>query len=140
MSAASNSPDSERKFKQVGSRPIRHDGLDKVTGRARFGADLDLPGMVHGVFARSPHAHAKILSIDTRKAKQVAGVRAVITAEDFPNLPQEWIGAGPAGIDLGANSRVILAREKALYRGHAFAAVAASTVEIARGAASLIEV
>ena len=55
---------SDRKFKQVGTRPIRHDGLEKVTGRANFGADLSLPGMLHGAVLRSPHAHAKIVSID----------------------------------------------------------------------------
>ena len=66
----------ERKFKQVGSRPIRHDGLEKVTGRARFGADFTLPGALQGVFVRSPYAHARILSIDTSKAEKVPGVRA----------------------------------------------------------------
>ena len=130
----------DRKFNQIGSRPIRHDGLDKVTGRARFGADYTLPGMLHGVFARSPHAHAKILSIDTRKAEAVPGVRAVITAKDFPDIPMGWIPAGPTGIDLGANARTILAHEKALYHGHAFAAIAATSVEIAREAAKLVEV
>ncbi|MCH7600790.1 MAG: hypothetical protein IH973_13630, partial [Myxococcales bacterium] len=59
----------ERKFKQVGTRPIRHDGVDKVTGRAAFGADLSLPGMIHGAIHRSPHAHARIISIDTSKAE-----------------------------------------------------------------------
>jgi CO/xanthine dehydrogenase Mo-binding subunit len=144
MSAAGNSKGSDRgpdqKYKQIGSRPIRHDGLDKVTGRARFGADYSLPGMLQGVFVRSPHAHARILSIDTSKAEKVPGVRAIITAEDLPNLPQEWIGAGPGGIDFGANSRTVLAREKVLYHGHAFAAVAATTVEIAREAGEMIEV
>lgn len=130
----------ERKYNQVGSRPIRHDGLDKVTGRARFGADYALPGMLHGIFVRSPHAHARILSIDTSKAEKLPGVRAVITAADFPDLPMHWIAAGPAGIDAGANSRTILAREKVLFHGHAYAAIAASTLEIAREAAKLIEV
>ena len=131
---------SEHKYKQIGSRPIRHDGLEKVTGRARFGADFTLPGALQGVFVRSPHAHAKILSIDTSKAEKVPGVKAVITAADLPELPMEWIAQGPAGVDLGANQRVILAREKALYHGHAFAAVAASTREIAVEAGKLIEV
>ena len=131
---------SERKCKQIGSRPIRHDGLDKVTGRARFGADFTLPGALQGVFVRSPHAHAKILSIDTSKAEKVPGVKAVITAEDLPELPMSWVSQGPAGIDVGANQRVILAREKVLYHGHAFAAVAATTREAAIEAGELIEV
>ncbi len=130
----------EAKFKQIGSRPIRHDGLDKVTGRARFGADYALPGMLQGVFVRSPHAHARILSIDTSKAEKIPGVRAIITAADFPNVPMDWIGAGSHGVDFGANSRTILAREKVLFHGHAYAAVAATSVEIAREASELIEV
>ena len=128
------------KYKQIGSRPIRHDGLDKVTGRARFGADYDLPGMLQGIFVRSPHAHANILSIDTSKAESIPGVRAVITAADLPDIPMDWIPAGPTGIDFGANSRTILAREKALFHGHAYAAIAATSVEIAREAAELVEV
>lgn len=130
----------ERKYNQIGSRPIRHDGLDKVTGRARFGADYSLPGMLQGIFVRSPHAHARILSIDTSKAEAVPGVRAVITAADFPEIPMEWIPSGPAGVDFGANARTILAHEKVLYHGHAYAAIAATTVEIAREAAGLVEV
>ncbi|MAG34333.1 MAG: oxidoreductase [Deltaproteobacteria bacterium] len=141
MSRASKNPEtSERKWKQIGSRPIRHDGLDKVTGRACFGADFALPGMLRGVFVRSPHAHARILSIDTSKAEKVPGVRAIITADDFADVPMGWIPAGSTGLDFGANARTILAREKVLFHGHAFAAVAATTVEIAREAGSLIEV
>lgn len=131
---------SERKFKQVGSRPIRHDGLDKVTGRARFGADYTLPGALQGVYVRSPHAHARILSIDTSKAEKVAGVHAVITAADFPYLEMGWIPQGSAGVDIGANARTVMAREKVLYHGHAFAAVAAVTREVAIEAGKLIEV
>ncbi len=132
--------DAEPKYKQIGSRPIRHDGLDKVTGRARFGADYALPGMLHGVFVRSPHAHAKILSIDTSKAESLHGVRAIITAADFPDIPMTWIPAGPTGIDFGANARTIIAKEKVLFHGHAYAAIAATTIEIAREAAELVEV
>jgi CO/xanthine dehydrogenase Mo-binding subunit len=130
----------ERKYKQIGSRPIRHDGLDKVTGRARFGADYALPGMLQGIFVRSPYAHARILSIDTSKAEAVPGVRAVLTAADFPEIPMGWIPAGPTGIDFGANARTILAHEKVLFHGHAYAAIAATTVDIAREAAELVEV
>ena len=80
---------SDRKFKQVGTRPIRPDGLEKVTGRANFGADYSLPGMLEGAVLRSPHAHAKIVSIDTSPAFEVDGVKAVITAQDFPVATRE---------------------------------------------------
>jgi CO/xanthine dehydrogenase Mo-binding subunit len=130
----------DHKFKQVGSRPIRHDGLDKVTGRARFGADQALPGMLHGVLVHSPHAHARIRSIDTSRAEKVPGVKAVVTAADFPDIPMKWISQGPAGVDPGANARVVMAREKVLYHGHVYAAVAATTREAAREAAALIDV
>ncbi len=128
----------EHKFKQIGSRPIRHDGLDKVTGRARFGADQTLPGMLHGVLVHSPHAHARIRSIDTSAAEKVPGVKAVVTGADFPDIPMHWVSQGPAVADAGANARVVMAREKALFHGHVFAAVAATTREAAEAAAELI--
>ena len=81
----------DRKFNQIGSRPIRHDGLDKVTGRARFGADYTLPGMLHGVFARSPHAHAKILSIDTRKAEADAEKSEMQAEEMRRQQDRRWM-------------------------------------------------
>ena len=65
---------SERKFRQVGTRPIRHDGLDKVTGRAQFGADYSAPGMLWGKVLRSPHAHARIRAIDVSAALAMDGV------------------------------------------------------------------
>ena len=73
-----------QKFTSVGSHPVRHDGFDKVTGKALYGADIDLPGLIHGKILRSPHAHAKILSIDTSEAKKLPDVHAVITNHDFP--------------------------------------------------------
>jgi CO/xanthine dehydrogenase Mo-binding subunit len=130
----------EHKFKQVGTRPIRHDGYDKVTGRANFGADLSLPGMLHGAFVRSPHAHARILSIDTSKAEALPGVKAVITSADFPTPATGWHGGMEYGMDPSEFSGNILAREKALYHGHPVAAVAATTVDQAREACKLIEV
>ncbi|MEM7323962.1 MAG: molybdopterin cofactor-binding domain-containing protein, partial [Actinomycetota bacterium] len=139
-SSGANGASGERKFKQVGTRPIRHDGLDKVTGRANFGADLALPGMLHGAIARSEHAHARIVRIDTSKAEALEGVHAVVTAADFPNIPSEWKGSPAQGTDAGELSRNILAREKVLYHGHALAAVAAVTPERAREAAELVEV
>jgi len=73
-----------RDFKVVGTRPVRPDGLDKVTGRARYGADMSLPGMIYGEIVRANHAHAKIVNIDTSEAEALPGVHAVITRADFP--------------------------------------------------------
>jgi CO/xanthine dehydrogenase Mo-binding subunit len=126
--------------KVVGTRPIRPDGVDKVTGRANFGADMVMPGMLWGKVKRSPHAHARILSINTEKAKALPGVKAVITWEDFPPIPSEeaFVGEGPMNFrDLSQNC---MARERALYDGHAVAAVAATTPAIAEEACELIEV
>ena len=78
-------------YNAVGTRPIRHDGLDKVTGRANYGADISLPGLLHGAILRSPHAHARILSIDTREAGAVPGVKAVITGRDIPETDAKWL-------------------------------------------------
>ena len=81
-----------QKFKYIGTRPDRPDGLDKVTGRARFGADFSMPGMLHGAILRSPHAHAKILKIDATKALALRGVKAVVTRADFPTglTGEDW--------------------------------------------------
>ena len=77
--------DSVKRFKWVGTRPIRPDGVPKVTGRALYGADLKLPGMLYGKILRSPHAHARIKSIDTSAAEALPGVKAVMTAADLPD-------------------------------------------------------
>ena len=124
----------------VGTRTVRPDGVDKVTGRARFGADFNLPGQLVGRVLRSPHAHARILSIDTSKAEQLPGVKAVVTRDDFQDQPSEFIPAGEMMINYRDMVRNILAREKVLYEGHAVAAVAATTVAIAKRALRLIEV
>ncbi|MBI5447075.1 MAG: hypothetical protein HY900_38390, partial [Deltaproteobacteria bacterium] len=71
-------------FSVVGKRLPRIDAVDKVTGRARYTTDLSLPGVLFGRILRSPHAHARIVKIDTAPAKALPGVRAVITAEDTP--------------------------------------------------------
>ena len=131
---------SERKFKQVGTRPIRHDGLDKVTGRATFGADYELPGMLEGAVLRSPHAHARIVRIDTSKAESFEGVKAVITGADLPDIPCKWVQGGEVGADFGEMAHNIIARDRVLYNGHPVAAVAAKTLEGARRACELIEV
>ena len=121
---------SKRDFTVIGTRPIRQDGIDKVTGRAQYGADFSLPGMLHAVALRSPHAHARIISIDTSAAAALPGVKAVITAADFP-------GTAPKIQDVQDHC---IARDKAMYDGHAVAAVAATSAAIARKALKLIKV
>src|SRR6056297_1859892 len=78
-----------QQFKVIGTRPDRPDGIDKVTGRARFGADMVLPGMLTGRILRAPHAHARIRSIDTSKAEALPGVKAVVTRADFGDMPED---------------------------------------------------
>ena len=124
----------------VGTRPVRPDGVDKVTGRAQFGADMVMPGMLWGKVKRSPHAHARIVSIDASKALKLPGVRAVITAADLPDIASEeaFVGEGPMNFrDL---SRNCMARDKALYEGHAVAAVCAISQAICDEALALIDV
>ncbi|TIP99802.1 MAG: xanthine dehydrogenase family protein molybdopterin-binding subunit [Mesorhizobium sp.] len=124
---------SGRNFASVGTRPIRPDGVDKVTGRARYGADFNMAGQLVGRILRSPHAHATIRKIDTSKAEKLNGVKAVITAADLPDLTD-----GDAALyDILDNC---MARKKALYDGHAVAAVAAVDARTARQALKLIEV
>src|SRR6201987_1295790 len=124
----------------VGRRQIRPDGGDKVTGRARFGADFNLPGQLIGRVLRRPHAHARIVSIDTSKAEALPGVKAVITRDDFVDQPSEFIPAGEMMMNYKDVVRNVMAREKALYEGHAVAAVAATSGAIARRALKLIDV
>ncbi len=124
--------DPDRDLNIVGTNPVKHDGLEKVTGRARFGADFALPGMLYGRILRSPHAHAVIRSIDTAAAESLPGVKAVITRADFPDIPP----GSPAG-DMTRNA---MAREKALYDGHPVAAVAAVSEAVAKRALRLVKV
>jgi xanthine dehydrogenase molybdenum-binding subunit len=124
----------------VGTRPLRPDGVDKVTGRAAYGADIALPGLLHGRILRSPHAHARIRSIDAREALRLPGVRAVVTARDLPPVDDRVKDLGEGAINLRYLSDNILARDKVLYHGHAVAAVAASTPEAAEEALSRISV
>lgn len=120
-------------FRSVGTRPLRPDGIDKVTGRARYGADFNMPGQLIGRILRSPHPHAQIKRIDTSRAEQLAGVKAVVTAADLPDLTD-----GDAELfDVLDNC---LARTRVLYDGHAVAAVAAINAATARAALKLIDV
>src|SRR5262249_33323510 len=132
---------SEKDYEVVGKRPIRPDGMAKVTGRATYGADIRLPGMLYGKILRSPYAHARIRSIDTRHAEELPGVYATMTSADL---------AQPSGrlVDLAEGvqhnmrflSNNIMAADKVLYKGHAIAAVAATSPHIAEEALALIQV
>ena len=129
------------KYNVIGTRPIRHDGVDKVTGRALYGADFQTAGLLHGKILRSPHAHAHIKSIDTSKAEAFQGVRAVVTAKDLPLVEDKMVSQGEGGAsNLKYLRDNVLANDKALYVGHAVAAVAAVDPHVAEEALSLIEV
>lgn len=117
----------------VGTRPLRPDGVDKVTGRARYGADFNMPGQLVARVLRSPHAHARIKNIDTTRAEAVKGVKAIVTAADLPDLTD-----GNAGLYAILDN--CMARTKAKYDGHAVAAVAAIDEKAAKAALKLIEV
>ena len=127
-------------LKIVGTRPLRPDGMDKVTGRAKFGADMHVPNMLIGKVLRSPHAHARIKSIDVSKAQALTGVKAVITSADLCDLPSAFIPAGEMMVNFKDMTRNVMAREKALYEGHAVAAVAAVSEAVAAQALALIDV
>ena len=131
---------SEVEYDVVGKRPVRPDGVDKVTGRAQYGADLNLTGLLHGRVLRSPHAHARIKSVDTGKAEALPGVRAVVTAADLPfaSLSRDELGNDYNRFKFLSDN--FLASDKALYRGHAVAAVAADNAHIAEAALALIDV
>jgi CO/xanthine dehydrogenase Mo-binding subunit len=140
MSNPSGKSEASAKYKWIGTRPNRPDGADKVTGRARFGADFNLPGQLIGRVLRSPHPHAIIKSIDTSKAEALAGVKAVVTSKDFPDQANLIVPTGEMQVNLRDITRNVMAREKALYEGHPVAAVAATTEAIAKAALALIKV
>ena len=127
-------------YKVVGTRPIRHDGLDKVTGRAKYGVDVEMAGLLHGKVLRSPHTHARILSIDTRKAEALTGVKAVVTARDVPLIQTRKLDLGAAFDNMRILAENVMASERVLYQGHALAAVAATSPHIAEEALKLIQV
>ncbi len=130
-----------KQYKVIGTRPIRHDGADKVTGRAIYGADFRLTGMVFGKILRSPHAHARIKSIDTTAADNLPGVLAVVTGADLPDLKDKIADLGEGAVNLAHLGANVLAHHgKVQYKGHAVAAVAATSGHIAEEAAKLIKV
>ena len=132
---------STQEFNVVGTRPVRPDGADKVTGKARYSADITLPGLLQGKILRSPHAHARIKNLDVSKAAAHPGVRAVVTGYDF----QEPAGRASdltegAMVNYKFLSNNVMAKDKALYKGHAIAAVAAANAYVAEQALELIDV
>ena len=129
-----------KQYKYIGQRTIRPDGFDKVTGRANYGADLSLPGMLWGKVLRSPYAHALITTLDTSRAEAHPDVLAVAGFEDFPSVNAEAFAAGNGDSGMLDLARNILADKKVLYHGHAIVAVAARTEEAAAQALQLIDV
>ncbi len=128
-------------YKVVGTRPIRPDGVDKVTGRANYGADIKLQDLLYARVKRSPHAHAIIKSIDVSKALALPGVKAVVTRADFRETADGVVdvGEGPP-VNLKFMVDNVCAGDKVLYRGHPVAAVAATDLHTAEDAMHLIEV
>jgi xanthine dehydrogenase molybdenum-binding subunit len=136
MSPSNSGP----KYKVIGTRPIRHDGVDKVTGRAVYGNDVQMSGLVYGRIVRSPVAHGKIKSIDVSAAEKMPGVLAVCTGADFPDPQGKMAELGEGTVNLAHLGANCLARGKVLYRGQAVAAVAARTIHEAEEAAKAIKV
>ncbi|MFN3975261.1 MAG: xanthine dehydrogenase family protein molybdopterin-binding subunit [Dehalococcoidia bacterium] len=128
-------------FRYIGKPIPKADALERVTGTARFSADLTLPGTLYGKVLRSPHPHATIRRIDASRALALEGVKAVVTADDLPSLEEARAAfGGELMIDLADLRRLVIAHDKALFEGHAVAAVAATSPEIAEAALNLIQV
>ena len=136
----SNQVLSEVEYNVVGKRPVRPDGVDKVTGRARYGADTNLTGTLQAKVLRSPFPHAWIKSIDTSKAEAFPGVRAVVTAKDLPFASLFKDGLGNEYTALKYASDHLLASGKVLFKGHPVAAVAAVNAHVAESALALIQI
>ncbi len=129
-----------QKYKVIGTRPIRHDGVDKVTGRAKYANDTNLSNMLYGKILRSPYAHARIKSIDTSAAEAHPGVFAVVTSKDMAEVADKIEEMGEDAVNLRYLSANILAQDKVLYHGHPVAAVAAQDLHTAEEALALIKV
>src|SRR5579871_6184874 len=127
-------------FKVIGTRPIRHDGVDKVTGRAIYGADVQMAGLLHGRILRSPIPHGIIRSIDVSKALALPGVEGIVTSADLIEPGSRVAELGEGAVNLRHLSSNCLARGKVLYRGQAVAAVAAVSPHVAEEALKLIAV
>jgi xanthine dehydrogenase molybdenum-binding subunit len=129
-----------QEFKVIGTRPIRHDGVDKVIGRAVYSADVRLAGMIPGAVLRSPHAHALIKSIDLSKADAMPGVFATMSGADMPIVASAALDLGETIDDTAWTSDRVMAQGKVVYKGHPVAAVAAVDQNTALEALKLIEV
>ena len=127
-------------YNVVGKTPIRHDGLDKVTGRAIYGGDVKVPGLIWGDVLRSPHTHARIKGIDTSAAEAMDGVFAVLTNSDFPSADEGEVSAGEDTVNLKRDQTNIMAASKVHYKGHVVAAVAAVDRNTAEEAVNKIKV
>ncbi|MDO8636581.1 MAG: molybdopterin-dependent oxidoreductase [Dehalococcoidia bacterium] len=126
------------KYSVIGKSLPMLDAVVKVTGDAKYTADIGFPGMLYGNILRSPYPHARILNIDTSKAKRLLGVRAVVTGKDITDTPQGFIRAAPAPPRL--RDQFALAKDKVRYIGDEVAAVCAIDEDIAEEALDLIEV
>jgi 4-hydroxybenzoyl-CoA reductase subunit alpha len=122
-------------YSVVGKPLPRVDGLAKLTGQAKYTTDIVLPDIVYGKLLRSPHPHAKIISIDTSKAEKLPGVEAVITGKDTLGIRYGFVDTP----SYPAEERP-LAEDKVRFIGEAVAAVAAVDPDIAEDALDLIEV
>ncbi|MDA4848541.1 xanthine dehydrogenase family protein molybdopterin-binding subunit [Hoeflea poritis] len=140
MNERVKTPEGRPYYKEIGTRPIRPDGVEKVTGSARFGDDFTLPGTLVGKILRSPHPHARLISVDTSNAKKIAGVKAIVTGSDFPDQPFAYTGPAVLERNMWHVTRNVIAREKVLYEGHAVAAVAAVDEKTASAALQAIAV
>ena len=118
----------QKEMKYVGRSIARVDAVDKVTGRAKFTGDLNMPGMLHGKILRSPFPHARIRGIDASKAEALPGVAAVLTSKDIHDTQPIYSG------------RPVIALDKARYIGEPVAAVAAEDIRTAEDALALIHV
>lgn len=116
-----------REFSVLGKSVVRKDSVEKVKGEAKYISDIQLPGMLHAKFLRSPHAHAKIISIDTSKVEKLPGVKCILTFQNVPKVHP-------------LRKFEYLLDETVHYPGEEVAAVAALTAEIAEEALRLIEV
>ncbi len=117
-------------FKHVNKPVERVDAYEKVTGKAKYGADIEFANMLYAKVLRTDYPHARILNIDTQKAEELAGVKAVLTAQDIPN--------NLFGVII--QDQQVLADKKAVLNGDGIAMVAADDEETAAKAVKLIEV
>jgi CO/xanthine dehydrogenase Mo-binding subunit len=121
----------QRAFEVVGGSVHNVDAVDKVTGRAKYGADYDRKGQLYGCVKYSEHPHARVVSIDTAQAEALSGVRAVLTHKDIP---------GNDSFGAVVPHQMVLCAEKVVYLGDVLAVIAADTEETASRAAQLITV